>query len=354
MSILANSLFFGAPSDGVIKPSITSPLQGSVGVSLPITFTSSAYTYVGTATTHASSDWRLFNSTNTNSSPVASVTNSAADKTTWTVGNLSLSTNYWAQVRYRSTTGHISDWSDLLGFATTAFLPPLVNGSQTFYTGQVWTVPAQIGTVRVYLKGAGYRSATSTYSTGYAEMQATFDVVPGEQFWMGPWLFGVPVNGGVPTSHATCWGAVGNPGLMGVPSSYSDGQKIAEHARFGGRPTVPNAEAGRTGAGPGQGATQTGGGAGGSYLGDTGGNGGPLSGGACGQSAANGNEPGSGGTGWYGGGGPAQLGMPGGGGSSKFNIPANRNPVINTAPQWLELPGNGTNYYSAPYLLLTW
>ena len=384
MSILANSLFFGAPSAGVIKPSITFPLQGSVGVTLPITFNSSAYTYVGTATTHASSDWRLFNSTNTNSSPVASVTNSAADKTTWTVSNLSLSTNYWAQVRYRAATGEISEWSDLLGFTTTPFLTPFVNGTLTVSTEQAWTVPAQIGQLRVrFYTGYAY---DGSFRSGYGTSEYELGVVPGETLRLSAEMLGIPDQGGPVRTQACCfiaqgqWGGVGGEAGLDTVSAWARGTA----GNCGGRPGDPNG-----------GNAPSSGGSTGGYGGTTSAaglralpnqteyyndpnnyyapDGGPLGrrasdpyvyGAGTGKTQTFGSVDrfnGGGGFGWFSGGSGClyQDGQAGGGGGSSYNnIPSSRNPIVNQSPIFsggvppgAPTSGKGS---SGPRCIITW
>ena len=71
--------------------------------------------------THASSDWQVTEFADTTySSPTSEVTDDPAGSPppSWTSGALEGDTKYRARVRYKSTSGVISEWSDDRTFET--------------------------------------------------------------------------------------------------------------------------------------------------------------------------------------------------------------------------------------------
>lgn len=101
------------------QPTITSPATGALGQPASVTFTSSPFTMEKGTDTHAYSDWELSAQANF-STVLASAYASAADKTTWTTGNLSVNTTYYARVRYIGAKGDYSAWSTAVSFKTAA------------------------------------------------------------------------------------------------------------------------------------------------------------------------------------------------------------------------------------------
>ncbi len=103
-------------------PSISVSLSGNPSAATA-TFTGSAFSEVGGAGTHHSTDWEIYSDvgmTNLVFQSQASTTN----KTSWTQGGLSLSTTYYARARYRDNNSNVSDWSATLSVVTAASYVP--------------------------------------------------------------------------------------------------------------------------------------------------------------------------------------------------------------------------------------
>ncbi len=102
---------------GPVTPSITSPVNNSAAVSTSYSFTSSVFEQIGDAATHQSTDWQI--ATDADFTNVVKTTiNDTVNKTNWPVTGLDSSTSYFARVRYLSTNGNYSDWSDVSAFTT--------------------------------------------------------------------------------------------------------------------------------------------------------------------------------------------------------------------------------------------
>lgn len=99
-------------------PSITSPVNGATGSSpAGVTFTASAFVNGGDGSTHLSSDWQVASDSGF-SNIVRSSIGDTTNKTTWASGSLSLSTTYYARVRYRASNGSYSGYSTTVSFTT--------------------------------------------------------------------------------------------------------------------------------------------------------------------------------------------------------------------------------------------
>ena len=77
--------------------------------------TSSPYAAMQGTATHASSDWEIATNS-TFSNVIKSSYNDAANKTSYNAAGLSLNTTYFARVRYKDSTGAVSDWSPTVSF----------------------------------------------------------------------------------------------------------------------------------------------------------------------------------------------------------------------------------------------
>lgn len=110
---------------GVNTPSITSPTNGSTGLDVIPTLTSSAFGVTNTTDTQASSDWEIWTGANGTGTLAFSSYNDASNKTSITVpsGSLSYNTTYHPRVRYHGNTAGVSAWSADLTF-TTKTAPP--------------------------------------------------------------------------------------------------------------------------------------------------------------------------------------------------------------------------------------
>jgi len=94
--------------NGVNQPIVTNPMYGQTEVSVTPTFSSSAFSYSGSAQTHSSSEWKLTTETGT---PVASISG-ASYKTSWSPSvTLTGGQYYLVSVRHQSNLGIWSDWS---------------------------------------------------------------------------------------------------------------------------------------------------------------------------------------------------------------------------------------------------
>ena len=139
----------------VETPTITSPDSGILNYNSPnVTFTSSAFAYLGTFDAHASSDWQL--STDSEfGTIVQSVSASTTNKTSWTVSGLSVATTYYARVRYTGSTNGTSSYSEVWDVTTisefssyiaTPTATPAAFGDALeggFYTGRIWNEVVQ-------------------------------------------------------------------------------------------------------------------------------------------------------------------------------------------------------------------
>lgn len=341
------------------KPSITSPANNATGQSrTSLSFTSSAAQIVGKGTPHASSDWQIASNSNF-ATIVASTTSDTTNKTSWVASglNLSFNTTYYARVRYKDSTNLVSDYSDTITFITTQYLPALTNGSSTFNfgTASTFTVPANIGRLKVYM-------STSSSNRG-GKLEVTFDVTPGEQFvvtssknMLGPKTS--YDSGGSTFTQATLWAVLGQGGnQFGAYDGYP--QVLGGTGGGDNGAGSPNGTAG--------GGSQSAGGYGATSsafnIGNDGGINGTPGGALTGGNGAiryggDENDPysyagGPGGVGWYGGGGGGasryggygQLQDGGGGGSSRIQVPSPRNPTTtinsNGSGDWPSGSGGG-------------
>ena len=107
----------------VITPNVTAPTNGQTGLSGTVSFTSNAFAMEGGTDTHQSSDWQL-STTSDFATLVSSVTDSASNKTSWSVTGLNPNTTYYARVRYKGVISGYSAWSPVINFSTsTSFTP---------------------------------------------------------------------------------------------------------------------------------------------------------------------------------------------------------------------------------------
>ena len=112
-------LAVGAPT--VAAPDLTGPADGSTGVELSPTLQATAFrTYPGDYDTHDSTDWQI-----ASDAVFASIVwESTADATNLTAidvpaGVLSMTTQYYARVRYNGASLGASNWSAVVSFTTT-------------------------------------------------------------------------------------------------------------------------------------------------------------------------------------------------------------------------------------------
>jgi hypothetical protein len=103
-------------TDEVAQPSITSPLDGAVDVVPNATLSASAFS-VGTTDTHLESDWEVA-SDNLFATVVFSSYADTSNLTSIDVSGLSITTQYYARVRYTGQSFGDSAWSAPISFTT--------------------------------------------------------------------------------------------------------------------------------------------------------------------------------------------------------------------------------------------
>ena len=110
---------FTTSAVSIVRPSITSPVNGAVGVGGTPTFTSSVFTTIPAGSdTHSSTSWRV-KSVSTGA-VVWSSLNNTVNKTSVTIptGTLVVSTEYTVEVQYSGATLPTSQWSSTVSFTT--------------------------------------------------------------------------------------------------------------------------------------------------------------------------------------------------------------------------------------------
>ena len=98
-------------------PNITSPVLNSEDSLANEEFTSTPFAVTTGTDTHLDSTWELATD-GAFTQIVAQVVNSAANKTSWTPGDLNADTEYFVRVRYTGDYTGISDWSPVIAFKT--------------------------------------------------------------------------------------------------------------------------------------------------------------------------------------------------------------------------------------------
>lgn len=120
VSAYSDPVVFTTTNQSITTPTITSPLNGATGINGTPTITASAFsTNPLGADTHASSDWRLKNSTGT---IIWSSVADTVNKTSITIpsGILAVSSQYTIEVRYNGAVLQPSQWSPVVSFTTAA------------------------------------------------------------------------------------------------------------------------------------------------------------------------------------------------------------------------------------------
>ena len=121
MKVLEPKDRFAYSAPFVNTPSITGPANGATEIGETPTLSSDAFGTTNQADTHALSDWQIASDSGFASVVIQSL-DDASNKTSWTVptGNLSVSTTYYARVRYGGASLGDSEWSDPISFTTKA------------------------------------------------------------------------------------------------------------------------------------------------------------------------------------------------------------------------------------------
>lgn len=329
------------------KPSITSPANNATNQSSSsLSFTASSFQIVGKATSHSKSDWQIASDSGF-SNIVVSTTNDITNKTTWTVtSGLSLDTTYYARVRYKDSSTLISDWSSTITFGIEGYLPPLSNGSVTYYSATTWTVPSRISKIRITAGGSIGGQATQRAQPSGASggiIITEFNVIPGETFRIsdhsggsagqfsgaGGGVLSFGLDTGSTLTQSTLW-LVSGGGGGAQPYSGGDDTPGGGAGRGGSPEGSPSPINEGNNRGGGYGGTQSSGGTGGDgpqYAS-------PATPGSALLGGNSGGSPlaGGGGSGWYGGGGGGggNFEGAGGGGSARIQIPTPRSATTPT------------------------
>ena len=104
-------------------PAITSPINGATNIGSVVAVTSSAFSITAGSDTHAASDWQISTSP-TFATILYQNLNDTVNKTNWTSGALTASTQYYIRVRHKGTTYGYSQWSSVVSVTTkSSFLP---------------------------------------------------------------------------------------------------------------------------------------------------------------------------------------------------------------------------------------
>jgi len=105
----------------ILKPSIVSPVNYAIGVTVPLNITSSAIQVSsGTLTSHDSSDWQIATDANF-SNIIQSLNANTTNKTSWSITDLVANVTYYVRVRYRGTlngSSSVSEWGTYSIFST--------------------------------------------------------------------------------------------------------------------------------------------------------------------------------------------------------------------------------------------
>lgn len=101
----------------VVTPSITSPVSGSTGLLGTVQMTGSTFSSTGVSDTQKSASWQLA-ADSSFTAIVSQSLNDTTNLTSWTVSGLSVSTTYFARVRYTGNTLGDSPWSATISFTT--------------------------------------------------------------------------------------------------------------------------------------------------------------------------------------------------------------------------------------------
>lgn len=116
------SISFTTGSAMPASPSITSPSDGAVNIGKTVQVTASSFSVINGTDTHVASHWQL-----STSATFATILYESADdtinKTTWTSGTLSATTQYYIRVRYKGTTYGYGAWSEVIAVTTNSQVP---------------------------------------------------------------------------------------------------------------------------------------------------------------------------------------------------------------------------------------
>ena len=159
----------------VATPSITAPTNGATNQSVSsINFTASAFTLTQGTDTHLDTEWQI--SVNSSFSSLFANDNNLGPVTSWTKGGFTNNTTYYVRMRYKTTRGVYSSWSNYITFTTivqTVIATPTISvSSTTTYSIAVTLSAFQVTSgVDTYANTEWYRNgslvATTVGGTSY-------------------------------------------------------------------------------------------------------------------------------------------------------------------------------------------
>ena len=106
------------------KPSISLPVNNEQNKNKTISYTSTEYTITGAFNVHHKSEWQLATEPDF-TNIIYTTAELPANMYTWTVGDLTPNTTYYSRVRYLSTNGQWSLWSDITTVKTREVFVPI-------------------------------------------------------------------------------------------------------------------------------------------------------------------------------------------------------------------------------------
>jgi hypothetical protein len=149
---------------GVATPTNASPAAGATNQGESVTLLSSAFSWVGVADTHASSDWQVATDAGF-TTLVADVSADSSNLTSYTVSGLTVSTTYYWRVRHTGAANGTSAWSTATSFTTAASFNDYISTPAAtpaafgdafeggFYAGLIWGEVTTSSTSRTLATG---------------------------------------------------------------------------------------------------------------------------------------------------------------------------------------------------------
>ena len=145
-------------------PSITSPSNGATALGPNVSFTSNAFSSNAAGQSHVSSDWQVATDAGF-TNIVKSTIGDAANKLSWSTGELAVNTVHYVRVRYTSTNGYVSNWSSTISFTT----------KPTYIAAPSITAPGN-GTIDLGASVNFTSSAFSSSFTGETHVASTWQI----------------------------------------------------------------------------------------------------------------------------------------------------------------------------------
>ena len=104
-------------------PAISTPVNGATNIGSTVAVTTGSFQMVSGSDTHVASDWQISTSPLFTTIVYESL-NDTVNKTSWTSGALTTSTQYYIRVRHKGTTYGYSQWSSVVSVTTkSSFIP---------------------------------------------------------------------------------------------------------------------------------------------------------------------------------------------------------------------------------------